>query len=66
MRAINLLTYKNDIVLDPFSGRGTTGAACKLLGRRYVGIDISPKYNEIALSEINTLSEKYKGDCKLV
>ncbi|HPE06139.1 MAG TPA: DNA methyltransferase [Smithellaceae bacterium] len=66
LRAINLLTYKNDIVLDPFSGRGTTGAACKLLGRRYIGIDISSKYNEIALSEINMLSEKYKGNCKSV
>jgi site-specific DNA-methyltransferase (adenine-specific) len=33
-----------DLVLDPFSGSGTTGAACIELGRKYLGIELSDRY----------------------
>lgn len=46
--AIKILTFKNDIVMDPFSGAGTTACAAKLLDRRFIGFDISPKYCKIA------------------
>lgn len=41
-------TDENDIVLDPFIGTGTTAIAAKKLGRRFIGIDIDPRYVEIA------------------
>ena len=39
-------------ILDPFMGSGTTGVACARLGRRFVGVEIEPKYFEIALRRI--------------
>lgn len=35
-------------VLDPFSGSGTTGAAARQLGRKYIGIDLKPAYHDLA------------------
>lgn len=54
--AINLLTYKGDTVLDPFSGSGTTGIACLNTGRKYIGIEIDTLYHKIAQNRINGYS----------
>lgn len=43
-RCINLLSFKEDVVLDPFMGGGTTAYAAKMLGRQYVGFEISTDY----------------------
>lgn len=39
-------------ILDPFMGSGTTGVACMNLGREFIGIEIEPKYFEIACERI--------------
>jgi DNA modification methylase len=39
---------EGDIVLDPFSGSGTTAKMARELGRHYIGIEINPDYCEIA------------------
>ncbi len=44
-------------ILDPFMGSGTTGVACKELGRNFIGIEISPEYYKIAERRINNTSE---------
>lgn len=39
--------------LDPFMGSGTTGVACANLGRKFIGIEIEPKYFDIACERID-------------
>ena len=39
-------------ILDPFMGSGTTGVACMKLGRKFIGIEIEPKYFDIACRRI--------------
>ncbi|MEU7293351.1 site-specific DNA-methyltransferase [Streptomyces exfoliatus] len=48
LRCIKAGCRPDGTVLDPFSGSGTTGAAGRQLGRRYVGIDINPAYHDLA------------------
>lgn len=47
-RCIALTTQKNDVVLDPFIGAGTTAMAAVALGRKYIGFDISDEYLNLA------------------
>jgi DNA modification methylase len=47
------------IVLDPFMGSGTTGVVCKKLNREFVGIELNPKYVDMAEKRIkNTLVQE--------
>ena len=47
-KAIKILTYKNDLVLDPFAGSGTSLVAAEVLNRRWIGIELSPNYSKVA------------------
>lgn len=51
-RLIQLYTYKNDIVLDPFMGSGTTAIAAAKSERNYIGYELSKKYIDICESRI--------------
>jgi site-specific DNA-methyltransferase (adenine-specific) len=42
----------HETVLDPYMGSGTTGVACVNLGRKFIGIEIEPKYFDIACERI--------------
>jgi site-specific DNA-methyltransferase (adenine-specific) len=54
-KAINGLSYKEDIVLDPFMGSGTTADVAEKLGRKWIGIEISEKYCEINKQRIEEI-----------
>jgi modification methylase len=51
-RVILASTRPGDIILDPFFGTGTTGAAAKRLGRRYIGIEREEAYAKLARDRI--------------
>jgi DNA modification methylase len=51
-KAIKILSYKNDIVLDPFNGSGTSCLAAEILGRKWIGIELSEEYSKIARNRI--------------
>lgn len=54
-RCIDAFTDENDIVFDPYSGTGTTALMAKQMSRKYIGIDISQKYNMIAEKRLNEI-----------
>ena len=49
---IRLHTMEGDLVLDPFMGGGSTGVAAVKEGRKFIGIEIEPKYFDIACKRI--------------
>jgi site-specific DNA-methyltransferase (adenine-specific) len=51
-RLMKLFSYKNDIVLDPFNGAGTTSLVARKQGRRFIGIDVSEQYCAMALKRV--------------
>lgn len=59
-KAIKILSYKNDIVLDPFMGSGTSAFAAELLDRRWIGIELSADYTEIARKRVQALIDERK------
>lgn len=51
-RLIELYTYQEDLVLDPFIGSGTTAIAAALTGRHYVGFDTESEYVDLTRARI--------------
>lgn len=49
---VRLFTSPADTILDPFMGSGTTGVACAKMGRKFIGIELEPKYFDIACKRI--------------
>ena len=52
-------TNKCDTVLDPFTGSGSTGCACKEAKRNFIGIEINKDYYDIAQKRIANTQESF-------
>ena len=61
-RVILASTRPGDVVLDPFFGTGTTGAAARRLGRRYIGIEREAEYVELARRRIAAVVPATAGE----
>lgn len=59
-RLINLYTYEDDVVLDPFAGSGTTCLAALQNNRNYIGYDIVEKYVDLANDRILEFKNQLK------
>ena len=59
-RLIELYSFTNDIILDPFMGSGTTAVAALRLERNFIGYDINDDYIQIAKNRIATYSNQMK------
>ena len=57
-RLIELYSFRNDVVLDPFCGSGTTCVAAIQAGRHYVGYEIDPGYVALAEGRLGTTAGK--------
>jgi site-specific DNA-methyltransferase (adenine-specific) len=55
-RLILLYSYREDVILDPFLGSGTTCRVARRLGRRSIGVEIDPAYCALAASAIEALT----------
>jgi|SRR3989344_3589092 len=57
-RCIKLFSYKNDVVLDPFLGSGTTLISCIQEGRTGIGVEFDLDYCNLAKQRIESIIEK--------
>ena len=63
-RCVKLFSFVNDVVLDPFTGSGTTLKVAKNLNRNYVGYEISESYKEIIELKLEYLDNVKKIEIK--
>lgn len=56
-RLINLYSYPNDVVLDPFNGSGQTTKVAKYSGRKFIGFDIKSEYVKLARQRLEEPSD---------
>lgn len=53
LKLMKILTNEGDLVLDCFMGSGTTGVACEILRRRFIGIELDKTYFDIASNRLS-------------
>jgi site-specific DNA-methyltransferase (adenine-specific) len=56
-RLVAMCTNEGDTVLDPFCGSGTTGVACVLLNRNFIGIDLDQSYLDLSAKRMKAANE---------
>ena len=61
-RLIQLYSYQDDVVLDPFMGSGTTGVACKKTNRKFIGIEKEKTYFDIAKKRVEDAQKDFTPD----
>jgi len=61
-RCAKLFSWKNSVIMDPFNGAGTTGVAAKMLGRKYIGIDMSEEYCKVTKKRLSKVIEEEQQD----
>lgn len=59
-RCLSLFGHKGDMVLDPFSGSGTTGIACVQNERDYIGIELDEYYYNLSQKRINLIQQQIR------
>lgn len=64
VRIVLASTNENDVVLDPFTGSSTTGLACVLNNRKFIGIDTEKKYLNLSIKRFNELVKNTKNKIK--
>jgi site-specific DNA-methyltransferase (adenine-specific) len=57
-RIIASSSNKNDLILDPFNGSGTTGVVSRILGRKYVGIEKEKPFLDLTVKRMNSVQLK--------
>ena len=52
---IDIHTNKDDVIIDPFMGSGTTGVACLNLLRKFIGIELDKNYFNLSINRLNKI-----------
>jgi modification methylase len=65
-RVLLASTNPGDVVVDPFSGSGTTAAVAKRLGRHFIGIERETKYIDVANDRLKTVTPMSPRDLQVV
>ena len=64
-RLIDKFSDKNDIVLDPFLGSGTTAVACLNTDRHYIGFELDPQYYDIACKRLGDVVMHHRKEVNI-
>jgi site-specific DNA-methyltransferase (adenine-specific) len=59
-KLVELVSIVGNLILDPFMGSGTTGVACVQTGRKFIGIEISRDYCDIAVKRIRDAEQQMR------
>ena len=57
-RCVRLFTFEGDVVLDPFTGSGTTLKVAKELKRKFIGYEIVKDYEDIITKKLMSVDQE--------